>query len=102
MLEEHLAVNLFGPHALIQALLPRLTDPGGAVVNVLSVAALASLPIIPAYSISKAAAFSWSQSLRPCWLAVARAIFEAVDRGEDEIFPDPCPRSWHPAGAPAR
>jgi len=28
---------------------------------------LASLPVIPAYSISKAAAFSWTQSLRRCW-----------------------------------
>jgi NAD(P)-dependent dehydrogenase (short-subunit alcohol dehydrogenase family) len=119
VLEEHLAVNLFGPHALTQALLPRLTDSGGAVVNVLSVAALASLPIIPAYSISKAAAFSWSQSLRALLAgqgvrvhavltgpvdtdmsrdldvpkaapaSVARAIFDGVDRGEDEIFPDP-------------
>jgi NAD(P)-dependent dehydrogenase (short-subunit alcohol dehydrogenase family) len=119
VLEEHLAVNLFGPHALTQALLPQLTRSGGAVVNVLSVAALASLPIIPAYSISKAAAFSLSQSLRALLAgqgvrvhavltgpvdtemsrdldvpkaapaSVARAIFDGVDRGEDEIFPDP-------------
>jgi NAD(P)-dependent dehydrogenase (short-subunit alcohol dehydrogenase family) len=119
VLEEHLAVNLFGPLALTQALLPQLTRSGGAVVNVLSAAALASLPMIPSYSISKAAAFSLSQSLRAMLAGqgvrvhavltgpvdtdmsrdldipkavpgdVARAIFDGVDRGEDEIFPDP-------------
>jgi len=47
-----------------QALLPSLTRSRGAIVNVLSVVAFAALPIVPAYSISKAAAFSLSQSLR--------------------------------------
>ena len=56
VLEQHLAVNLFGTHAITQAFLPQLTRSRGAVVNVLSVAALASLPVIPVYSISKAAA----------------------------------------------
>ena len=118
-LREHLAVNLFGPHALTQALLPRLTARRGAVVNVLSLAALAALPMIPAYSISKAAAFSWTQSLRALLAErgvsvhavlsgpvdtdmsrdlaipkaapanVARAILDAVAAGEEEIFPDP-------------
>ena len=63
-LERHLAVNLFGTYGVTQAFLPLLTRSRGAIVNVLSVAALAALPIIPAYSISKAAAFSLSQSLR--------------------------------------
>src|ERR1700732_4140290 len=63
-LEQHLAVNLFGTYGVTQAFLPLLTLSRGAIVNVLSVAALAALPIIPAYSISKAAAFSLSQSLR--------------------------------------
>jgi short-subunit dehydrogenase len=87
-------------------------------VNVLSVTALAALPIIPAYSISKAAAFSLSQSLRALLAgqgvgvhvvlpgpvdtdmsraldipkaspeSVARAIFDGMEQGEDEIFPD--------------
>jgi NAD(P)-dependent dehydrogenase (short-subunit alcohol dehydrogenase family) len=34
------------------------------IVNNLSLAALASLPVIPPYSISKAAAFNMTQSLR--------------------------------------
>ena len=64
-LEEHLAVNLFGPYDMIQAFLPALAASSGSVVNVLSIASLAALPIIPSYSVSKAAAFSLTQNLRP-------------------------------------
>src|SRR5260370_5460087 len=64
VLERHLAVNLFGMYGVTQAFLPLLTRSRGAIVNVLSVTAFAALPLIPAYSISKAAAFSLSQSLR--------------------------------------
>src|SRR6202166_4961439 len=71
-LEQHLAVNLFGTYDVTQACLPLLTRSRGAIVNVLSVAAWAALPIVPAYSISKAAAFSLSQSLRA--LLVPRAV----------------------------
>jgi NAD(P)-dependent dehydrogenase (short-subunit alcohol dehydrogenase family) len=126
VLERHLAVNLFGPYAVTQAFLPQLTGSRGAVVNVLSVAALASLPVIPAYSISKAAAFSLTQSLRALLASrgvrvhavltgpvdtemsrdldvpkaapasVARAIFDGVTGGEEEIFPDPLSASLAP------
>lgn len=122
-LEQHLAVNLFGPYAMTQAFLPLLARSRGATVNVLSVAALAALPVVPAYSISKAAAFSLSQSLRALLAgrgvmvhavltgpvdtdmsrdfdtpkaspeSVARAIFDGVERGEEEIFPDPMSES---------
>ena len=118
-LERHLAVNLFGTWGVTEAFLPLLTRTGGAVVNVVSVAALAAVPVLPAYSISKAAAFSLSQSLRALFAgrgvsvhavmagpidtdmvrdldipktspeAVARGIFDGVERGEEEIFPDP-------------
>src|ERR1019366_7741334 len=90
------------------AFLPALIRSRGAIINILSVNSLAALPLIPSYSISKAAAFSLTQSLR-AFLAgpvdtdmtrgfdipkaspesVARAIFDAVDNGEEEIFPDP-------------
>ena len=63
-LERHLAVNLFGTYGVTQAFLPLLTRSGGAIVNNLSLYALAPMPLIPAYSISKAAAFSLTQSLR--------------------------------------
>ena len=119
-LERHLAVNLFGTYAVTQAFLPAVTRSRGAIVNILSVNALAPLPfVIPAYSVSKAAAFSWTQSLRARVAgqgvrvhavlpgpvdtdmlrgvdipkaspeSVARAILDAVDGGEEEIFPDP-------------
>jgi len=118
-LEQHLAVNLFGTYRVTQAFLPLLTRSRGAIVNVLSLAALATVPITPAYAISKAATFSLSQSLRALlarqgvtvhaalpgpvdtdmirdWdipktspAAVARAIVAGLENGEDEIFPDP-------------
>jgi len=118
-LERHLAVNLFGTYAVTEAFLPQLTSSRGAIVNNLSLNSLAPLPALAAYSVSKAAAFSLTQSLRSSLAergvrvhavltgptdtdmvrglnipkapaeSVARAIFDAVDRGEEDIFPDP-------------
>jgi NAD(P)-dependent dehydrogenase (short-subunit alcohol dehydrogenase family) len=121
-LDRHLAVNLFGTYGMTQTFLPLLARSRGAVVNVLSVAVLAALPVIPAYSISKAAAFSLTQSLRALWAgrvsfhavlagpldtdmsrefqvpkasaeSVARAIFGGLEHDEEEIFPDPASAS---------
>jgi NAD(P)-dependent dehydrogenase (short-subunit alcohol dehydrogenase family) len=122
-LEHHLAVNLFGPWGVTQAFLPLLARSRGAIVNNVSLMALAPLPLTPAYSISKAAAFSLTQSLRALLAgqgvtvhavltgptdtdmlrdfdipkaspeSVARTIFDAVDNGEEDIFPDPMSRS---------
>src|SRR5882724_8435880 len=64
VLEQHLAVNLFGTYDVTRAFLPLLTDSRGAIVNVLSLGAVAAVPFNPDYSISKAAALSLSQSLR--------------------------------------
>jgi NAD(P)-dependent dehydrogenase (short-subunit alcohol dehydrogenase family) len=118
-IEQHLAVNLFGTYGVTQAFLPLLTRSRGAIVNALSALAFAPLPVIPAYSISKAAAFSLSLSLRALLSgrgvtvhavmtgpvdtdmtrgidipkaspeSVARAIFDGVENREEEIFPDP-------------
>jgi NAD(P)-dependent dehydrogenase (short-subunit alcohol dehydrogenase family) len=118
VLERHLAVNLFGTYSVTRAFLSLLTGSGGAIVNNLSMNALAPLPLIPAYSISKAAAFNLTQSLRVLLAArgvrvhavltgpvdtdmtrgldipkaapesVARAIFDGVEQGQEEIFPD--------------
>src|SRR5437762_3944908 len=63
-LEQSLAVNLYGPYGVTKAFLPLLTRTRGAIVNVLSLAAIAAVPFSPCYSISKAAAFSLAQSLR--------------------------------------
>jgi NAD(P)-dependent dehydrogenase (short-subunit alcohol dehydrogenase family) len=118
-LQQSLAVNLYGPLDVSNAFLPLLIRSQGAIVNALSIAAIAALPIIPAYSISKAAALSMSQSQRALLAgrgvtvhailtgpvdtdmnagldipkaspeSAARAIFDGVDNGDEEIFPDP-------------
>lgn len=123
VLERHLAVNLFGTHGVTQAFLPQLARSRGAIVNNLSVAAFAPLPIVPAYSISKAAAFSLTQAQRALLAhegvrvhavftgptdtdmsreldapkaspeSVARAIFDGVENEEEDIFPDPMSQS---------
>ena len=134
-LEQSLAVNLYGSYGVTQAFLPLLTRSRGAIVNVLSVTAFAALPLIPAYSISKAASFNLSQSLRALLAgrgvrvhavlagpvdtdmtrgfdipkaspqSVARAIFDGVENGEEEIFPDPMSESmaesWRSGAAKA-
>src|SRR5262249_30107290 len=64
VIEQHMAVNFRGWLNVTQAFLPLLRRSRGAIVNHLSLASLASLPVNPAYSISKAAAFSMTQSWR--------------------------------------
>jgi NAD(P)-dependent dehydrogenase (short-subunit alcohol dehydrogenase family) len=134
-LEQHLAVNLFGTYGVTQSFLPLLTRSRGAIINVLSLAAVAPLPFTPTYSISKAAAFSLTQSLRALLAgrgvrvyavlagpidtdmtreldipkaspeSVARAVFDGVEKGEEEIFPDPVSASmaegWRSGAAKA-
>ena len=63
-LEQHLAVNLYGTRDVTWALLPWLGRRQGAVVNVVSLGAVAAVPVLAAYSVSKAALLSVTQSLR--------------------------------------
>lgn len=93
-----------------------------AIVNVLSVVSLANMPGLGAYSASKAAAYSMTQALRADLRAkrvdvhaafpgpidtdmiksfemsktrpevVAAAILDGVERGDEEILPDPTSR----------
>lgn len=123
VLESTFAVNLFGVLNVTRAFLPLLKRSGGAVVNQLSMVALAALPLIPAYSISKAAALNLTQSLRALLAGsgvkvhgvvlgpvdtdmnrgldipkattehAARGIFDGLERGEEDIFPDPASQS---------
>ena len=118
-LERALAVNLYGPYGVTQAFLPMLTWSRGAIVNNVSLMALAPLPLTPSYAISKAAAFNMTQSLRALLAgqgvtvhavltgptdtemtqgfeipkatpeSVARAIFDGIEHGDEDIFPDP-------------
>src|SRR3954452_24294509 len=62
--DQPLAVNLYGTLDVTQAFVPSLTRSHGAVVNVVSLGAVAAVPVLPAYSVSKAAALSVTQSLR--------------------------------------
>jgi len=119
VIEQHLAVNFFGLLKVTHAFLPLLRRSKGAIVNNLSLAALAALPVIPSYSISKAAAFNMTQSLRALLAgqgvtvhavvlgpidtdmnrgfqipkaspeSAAQRIFDGLEKGEEDIFPDP-------------
>src|SRR5260370_12358558 len=123
VVEQHLAVNLFGPFNVTRAFLPLLRRSKGAIVNNLSLAALAALPVIPAYYISKAAAFNMTQSLRALLAgqgvtvhavvlgpidtdmnrgfdipkaspaSAAQGIFDGLEKSEDDIVPDPASQS---------
>ena len=64
LIQQQLDVNLFGPLNVAQAFLPLLTRSSGAIVNNLSINGVAAFPLIPGYSVSKAAAFSMTQSMR--------------------------------------
>lgn len=57
-------VNFFGLLHVTRAFAPTLIDMRGAVVNLLTLVALASMPGLGVYNASKAAAWSLTQSLR--------------------------------------
>ncbi len=113
-------INYFGPLAAIRALSPMIAaNGGGAVVNVLSVVSLASMPGLGGYSATKAAAHSLTQSARTVLAgqnirvhgvypgpvdtdmakgfemdkaspeSVAENILSGVEADLDEIYPDP-------------
>lgn len=118
-LEQHLAVNLFGTLSVSRAFIPQLRRSRGAIANLLSLAGIAPVPVMPAYSVSKAAALNLTQNLRtflaPASIKVhsvllgpidtdmtraltlsktspavaARGIFDGLAAGDEDIFPDP-------------
>jgi NAD(P)-dependent dehydrogenase (short-subunit alcohol dehydrogenase family) len=122
-IEQSLAVNLYGTFNVTRTFLPLLRRSKGAIVNNLSLMALAPLPITPAYAISKAATFNMTQSLRALLAgqgvtvhgvflgpvdtdmtrgfeipkaspeSVAVGIFDGLENGEEDIFPDPASQS---------
>jgi short-subunit dehydrogenase len=72
---REMEVNYFGPLALTRAFKPALTTAGGgAVVNMLSMAALVSLPVMGTYSASKAAFLSVTRSIRAEFVAQGTAV----------------------------
>lgn len=118
-LHDELATNLHGPLALARAFAPILArNGGGAVINVLSVLSWISLPAVPSYCISKAAAWSMTNGLRHALRSqntqvlavhvgvmdtdmsrgvdlpkvapddVVRQVFAALDAGGEEVLAD--------------
>jgi len=112
--------NFYGSLNMARALVPVIEqNNGGAIVNVLSVVSLASMPALAAYNASKAAAWSITQSLRASIAEkgiavhavfpgpvdtdmaaeiqfdktspadVAAAVLVGIEADQEDIFPDP-------------
>ncbi|MCU0687475.1 MAG: SDR family NAD(P)-dependent oxidoreductase [Polyangiaceae bacterium] len=104
--------NVFGTLAVTRAFLPALERAapagGAAIVNVLSVASLANVPLFGVYAAAKAASLSLTQALRVALAdkgvrvhavaydmpktspeLVAQAIVAGVEADEEDICPDP-------------
>jgi NAD(P)-dependent dehydrogenase (short-subunit alcohol dehydrogenase family) len=112
-------VNCFGLLHVTRALAPVLATQRGAVVNILTLVALASMPGLGVYNASKAAAWSLTQSLRADFSkrgvkvfgvfpgavdtdmlkgvempktsadTVAREVLAGLEADTEDIFPDP-------------
>lgn len=120
LMRNVMEVNYFGVLCTIRAFAPLIEqNGGGAVVNVLSSASLASIPKMAGYAASKAAAHSLTQAMRPILAArhisthavypgpvdtdmtrdaqvdkaspesVVREVLAGVETGDEDIFPDP-------------
>lgn len=119
-IQRNFDTNFYGALAMARAFAPVIeSNGGGAIVNILTLVALASMPGLAVYNASKAAAWSMTQSLRASLAAkkievygvfpgavdtdmvkgvemaktsptdVARAIVAGIDEGREDIFPDP-------------
>jgi NAD(P)-dependent dehydrogenase (short-subunit alcohol dehydrogenase family) len=112
-------VNCFGLLHVTRAMAPSLMANQGAVVNVLTLVALASMPGLGIYNASKAAAWSITQSMRADFGkkgvavfgvfpgavdtdmirafdmpktppgSIAAAVLAGIEAGTEDIFPDP-------------
>jgi NAD(P)-dependent dehydrogenase (short-subunit alcohol dehydrogenase family) len=119
LVAQNMDTNYYGTLQMVRAFVPVLEANGGAIVNVLTLVALASMPGLGAYNASKAAAWSLTQSIRADLGAkgiavygvfpgavdtdmlrdvamsktspqvVARAMLDGVEAGTEDIFPDP-------------
>nr|WP_320166349.1 SDR family NAD(P)-dependent oxidoreductase [uncultured Methylophaga sp.] len=118
-IRQDLNVNLFGTLNVLKAFMPILiNNKPSRIVNILSISALANVPNASSYSISKAAAQSLTQAIRPelrphqvsvhgvypgpietAMTAgmnipkarasdVAESIIESLDKNIEDIFPD--------------
>ena len=126
-LRDNMETNFYGMLHVIRAFLPTLEQHRGAIVNMLTLVALASMPGLSAYNASKAAGLSLTQSFRAdlakrgiavhgvfpgavdtdmirafqmpktAPIDVARAVLAGVEAGEEDIFPDPMSQQLYAA-----
>jgi NAD(P)-dependent dehydrogenase (short-subunit alcohol dehydrogenase family) len=118
--ERNFATNFYGVLGMARAFAPVIEkNGGGAIVNVLTLVALASMPGLGVYNASKAAAWSLTQSLRADLAArqvavhavfpgavdtdmlagvempktspadVAEAVIHGLSNRAEDVFPDP-------------
>jgi NAD(P)-dependent dehydrogenase (short-subunit alcohol dehydrogenase family) len=118
--EAQFGTNFYGPLNVSRAFAPLIErNGGGAIANILTIVALASMPGLAGYNASKAAAWSMTQSLRGSLAGkgitvhavfpgpvdtdmaanidipktsaadVAHAIIRGIEAGTEDIFPDP-------------
>ena len=128
--QRNMDINYYGKLAMARAFAPVLVKNGtGAIVNALTLVALASMPGLSVYNASKAAAWSMTLSLRASLAGsniavhsvfpgavdtdmlkavdmpktsaqdVAKAIVEGINAGTEDIFPDPMSRQLYAAWA---
>jgi len=118
-------VNFYGLLHATRAFAPALTKNQGAVVNILTLVALASMPSLGVYNASKAAAWSLTQSLRGDFAKrgvkvfgvfpgavdtdmlkgvempktapahVAAEVLTGVEANQEDIFPDPMAKALY-------
>ena len=124
---DNMETNFYGLLNLTTAFIPVLERQGGAVVNILTLLSMVSLPGLAAYNASKAAGWSLTQSFRAdlakrgiavhgvfpgavdtdmarsltipktSAIDVARATLAGVDAGEEDIYPDPMSKEVYSA-----
>ncbi|MEQ9490741.1 MAG: SDR family oxidoreductase [Alphaproteobacteria bacterium] len=123
---DEMETNYFGPFNTIRAFAPVLkSNGGGVIVNVSSIAAHVTFPVLGTYSASKAAVHSLTQSVRAELAAqgtlvvgvypgpvdtdmaehvpmektptsvVAKAVLDGIEAGEEDIYPDPTAIDMH-------
>lgn len=124
---DDMETNFFGTLNVINAFVPVLEPHRSTIVNMLTVVALASMPVLAGYNASKAAALSLTQSFRADLgkrgitvhgvfpgpvdtdmarpfevpktpaIDVARAILDGIEAGDEDIFPDAMAREVYSA-----
>jgi NAD(P)-dependent dehydrogenase (short-subunit alcohol dehydrogenase family) len=125
-IERNFGTNFYGMLAMARAFAPAIEkNGGGAIVNILSVLAVVSMPGLSAYNSSKAAAWSMTQSLRAALSSkgievhgvfpgpvdtgmsaavdiaktspacVASAVIKGMGEGHEDIFPDPMSQQFY-------